>query len=37
MLGFEPIGNTPEEYASWIKTEIVKWAKVVRDAHLVMQ
>lgn len=36
-LGFEPVGNTPEEYAAWTKDEIGKWAKVVRDAHIVMQ
>jgi tripartite-type tricarboxylate transporter receptor subunit TctC len=37
MLGFEPVGNSPDEYASWIKSEAVKWAKVVRDARLTTQ
>ncbi|HYH42917.1 MAG TPA: tripartite tricarboxylate transporter substrate binding protein [Burkholderiales bacterium] len=29
-LGFEIAGSTPEAYSSYIKTEIVKWAKVVK-------
>jgi len=33
-LGFEPVANKPEEFAARIKSEIVKWSKVVRDAHL---
>ena len=33
-LGFEPIANTPEEFAAQIKVEIEKWAKVIRDAKL---
>ncbi len=31
-LGFEVAGGTPEEFAAWIRTEIVKWAKVVKDS-----
>ena len=31
-LGFEVAGGTPEEFATWIRTEIVKWAKVVKDS-----
>jgi tripartite-type tricarboxylate transporter receptor subunit TctC len=30
--GAEPVGNTPEEFAAYIKSETVKWAKVVRDS-----
>jgi tripartite-type tricarboxylate transporter receptor subunit TctC len=29
-LGFELVGSTPEHYASYIKTEIRKWEKVVK-------
>lgn len=29
-LGFDPQPNTPEEFAAFLKTEIVKWAKVVK-------
>ena len=28
--GFELIGNTPEQFATFIRTEIDKWARVVR-------
>ena len=30
--GFEVLGSTPEEFGNFIKTEIVKWTKVIRDA-----
>ncbi len=33
-LGFEPVANKPEEFGARIKSEIVKWGNVVRDAHL---
>ena len=29
-LGFELVGSTPEYYGNYIKTEITKWAKVVK-------
>lgn len=34
--GAEPVGNTPEQFTARIKSEIGKWAKVVKDsgAHL---
>lgn len=28
--GAEPVGNTPEQFAAFIKSETVKWAKVVK-------
>ena len=28
--GMEPVSNTPEEFAAYIKSEIAKWAKVVK-------
>jgi len=28
----EPIGSSPEDFASTIKSEIVKWARVIKDA-----
>jgi tripartite-type tricarboxylate transporter receptor subunit TctC len=31
-LGFEAAGGTPEEFAAWIRKEIVKWAKIVKDS-----
>jgi tripartite-type tricarboxylate transporter receptor subunit TctC len=33
-LGFAPVANTPEEFGDRIKTEIARWGKVVRDAHI---
>ena len=34
VLGFEAVANTPEEFAAQIKSELVKWDKVVRDANI---
>ncbi len=31
-LGAEPLQNTPEQFAAFLKTDTSKWAKVVRDA-----
>ena len=33
-LGFEPVGNTPDEFTTQIKAEIAKWGKVIRDANI---
>ena len=33
-LGFDPIASTPEEFSSWIGTEVVRWTKVIRDAKI---
>ena len=33
-LGIEPIGNTPSEFAAVIKTEGLKWAKVIKEAGI---
>ncbi len=32
--GVELVGSTPEEYAAFIRTDIAKWQKVVRDAGI---
>ena len=32
--GAEPIGNTPEEFTAVMKRDLVKWAKVVKDADI---
>ncbi len=34
LEGSEPGGNTPDEFAGFIKREIAKWAKVVRESGL---
>jgi tripartite-type tricarboxylate transporter receptor subunit TctC len=31
-LGLEPRTSTPAEFASFLKAEVVKWAKVVKDS-----
>jgi tripartite-type tricarboxylate transporter receptor subunit TctC len=31
-LGAEPVGNTPEEFAAYLKAEIAKWGKVIRES-----
>jgi len=31
-LGAEPVGNTSEEFAALVKTEVVKWAEVVKKS-----
>ena len=33
-LGLETIGNSPDEFATVIKSEIQKWAKVIKDAGI---
>jgi tripartite-type tricarboxylate transporter receptor subunit TctC len=33
-VGFELVGGTPDEFAAFIKSEIAKWTRVVRDAHI---
>ncbi len=36
-LGAEPVGNTPAEFAAFIKVEIAKWAQVIKDAKVELQ
>jgi len=35
--GFSLAGGTPDEFTAWIRTEIPKWNKVVKDAGLKME
>lgn len=32
--GYEPAGNSPEQFAEYIKTEIAKWTRVIKAAGL---
>jgi tripartite-type tricarboxylate transporter receptor subunit TctC len=34
QLGFDPVANTPEEFAGYIKKEVDKWSNVIRDANI---
>jgi tripartite-type tricarboxylate transporter receptor subunit TctC len=33
----EPVGNTPQQFDAFIKAEIAKWAKVIKDAKVELQ
>ena len=33
-VGLEPAGNSPDEFAKMIRSEIVKWRKVVQSAGI---
>jgi tripartite-type tricarboxylate transporter receptor subunit TctC len=33
-LGMEPVGNTPDEFATVVNADIAKWGKVVRDSGI---
>ena len=32
VVDFEPVGNTPAEFAAFIRKETLRWAKLVKDA-----
>lgn len=33
-LGFDVVANSPQEFAAYIKSEIEKWGKVIKDAKI---
>jgi tripartite-type tricarboxylate transporter receptor subunit TctC len=33
-LGFESVGNTPEEFAQFVHADIARWAKVIKTANV---
>ena len=33
-LGLDPVGSTPDDFTAYIKTETVKWTKLVREAGI---
>jgi tripartite-type tricarboxylate transporter receptor subunit TctC len=33
-LGFEPMGGTPDEASARIKSDVVRWTKIIRDAGI---
>ena len=35
--GAEPGGERPDEFAAFIRSELTKWGKVIKDAGIVMQ
>ena len=32
--GYEPIGDTPEQASARIKSDVVRWTKIIRDAGI---
>jgi tripartite-type tricarboxylate transporter receptor subunit TctC len=34
MLGYDPVGSTPEEFGQRIRAEIATWAKVIKAANI---
>lgn len=35
--GFEGAGNTPEQYAAFVREEHAKWGRVIREAGIKME
>jgi tripartite-type tricarboxylate transporter receptor subunit TctC len=36
-LGIEPVGNSPEDFASFIRSEIARWTRVAKAANVKME
>jgi tripartite-type tricarboxylate transporter receptor subunit TctC len=36
-LGFDPVASTPDQFADWLKSELAKWGKVIREANIAVQ
>ena len=34
MRGLETVGSSPQDFSAYIKADIVKWAKIVKEAHI---
>jgi len=32
VLGFDPVSNTPEQFTTYVKVEVAKWAKVIKES-----
>jgi hypothetical protein len=35
--GYESVGNTPAEYEQFMRDEVAKWAKVIKEAGIKME
>ena len=35
--GLDPVGSSPAEFAGYIKTEIAKWARVIKAAGVTLE
>ena len=36
-IGIDPVASTPEEFGAFMRAETAKWARVVKDANIVLQ
>ncbi|MBI3067352.1 MAG: hypothetical protein HYY79_00170 [Betaproteobacteria bacterium] len=36
-VGSEIIGNSPEQFTAWLKSDIAKWGKLIKDAGIVVE
>ncbi len=36
-FGMEPVGSTPQEYDRFIRAEVTRWSRVVKDANIKLQ
>ena len=36
-MGFDPVASTPEEFGVWMRRELNRWSKLIRDANISMQ
>jgi tripartite-type tricarboxylate transporter receptor subunit TctC len=34
QLGFDPVADTPAQFSAYIKTDVEKWSKVIKDAKI---
>ena len=32
--GLEPVGNTPDEFATYLRAQLTKWSKVIKAAGI---
>ena len=32
--GYEPVGNSPAEYEQFMRVEVAKWARVIKEAGI---
>jgi tripartite-type tricarboxylate transporter receptor subunit TctC len=33
-LGAEPVGNTPDEFGAFIKAEMARWGKIIKEKNI---
>ena len=33
-LGLDPVGGTPEAFAAFVKADIARWAKVIKESGI---